>query len=135
MAIKEWPAPERPRERLLALGPAALTDAELLALLLRHGTPGRDAVGLARELLACTRGLRRLVELPLPAFTALPGLGSARYAELQAALELSRRYLREGLERPARSVVRTVRRTTCSPSSSPCSGKSLAACSSTPGIS
>jgi DNA repair protein RadC len=100
MAIKEWPAPERPRERLLPLGPAALTDAELLALLLRHGTPGRDAVGLARELLACTRGLRRLVELPLPAFTALPGLGSARYAELQAALELSRRYLREGLERP-----------------------------------
>jgi DNA repair protein RadC len=99
MAIKEWPAPERPRERLLSLGPAALTDAELLALLLRHGTPGRDAVGLARDLLACTRGLR-LVELPLPAFTALPGLGSARYAELQAALELSRRYLREGLERP-----------------------------------
>ena len=100
MAIKEWPAPERPRERLLALGPAALTDAELLALLLRHGTPGRDAVGLARELLGATRGLRRLVELPLPAFTALPGLGSARYAELHAALELSRRYLREGLDRP-----------------------------------
>lgn len=100
MAIKEWPATERPRERLLALGPAALTDAELLALLLRHGTPGRDAVGLARELLGSTGGLRRLVELPLPAFTALPGLGTARYAELHAALELSRRYLREGLERP-----------------------------------
>jgi len=100
MAIKEWPAPERPRERLLTLGPSALTDAELLALLLRHGTPGRDAVGLARELLAATRGLRRLIELPLNAFTELPGLGSARYAELQAALELSRRYLREGLERP-----------------------------------
>ena len=99
MAIKEWPAPERPRERLLTLGPSALTDAELLALLLRHGTPGRDAVGLARELLAATRGLRRLIELPLNAFTELPGLGSARYAELQAALELSRRNLREEIGR------------------------------------
>jgi DNA repair protein RadC len=100
MAIKQWPRPERPRERLLAHGATALTDAELLALLLRHGTPGQDAVGLARELLAASGGLRRLVELPLAAFTALRGLGAARYAELHAALELSRRYLREGLERP-----------------------------------
>ncbi len=99
MTIKDWPAYERPRERLLACGPAALTDAELLALLLRRGVAGRDAVTFARELLQTTRGLRRLLELPFATFTALRGLGPARYAELHAALELSRRYLREGLAR------------------------------------
>lgn len=99
MPIKDWPARERPRERLLSLGPGALTDAEVLALLLRHGTPGRDAVALSREVLALCRGLREFIELPLNAFLDLPGLGLARYASLQAALEVSRRYLRAGLER------------------------------------
>jgi len=99
MTLKQFPAAERPRERLLAHGPLPLTDAELLAIFLRTGTGGRDALALARELLARTGGLRQLVDLPLVDFLTLPGLGLARYAELQAALELTRRYFRTNLER------------------------------------
>ncbi|MSQ66810.1 MAG: JAB domain-containing protein [Gammaproteobacteria bacterium] len=99
MTLKHFPAAERPRERLLAHGPLPLTDAELLAIFLRTGTGGRDALALARELLARTGGLRELVDLPLVDFLTLPGLGLARYAELQAALELTRRYFRTNLER------------------------------------
>jgi DNA repair protein RadC len=99
MTLKQFPAAERPRERLLAHGPLPLTDAELLAIFLRTGTGGRDALALARELLARTGGLRQLVDLPLVDFLTLPGLGLARYAELQAALELTRRYFRTNLDR------------------------------------
>ena len=99
MTLKQFPAADRPRERLLAHGPLPLTDAELLAIFLRTGTGGRDALALARELLARTGGLRQLVDLPLVDFLTLPGLGLARYAELQAALELTRRYFRTNLER------------------------------------
>ncbi|MSR15496.1 MAG: JAB domain-containing protein [Gammaproteobacteria bacterium] len=99
MTIKDWPRLERPRERLLASGPAVLSDAELLATLLGSGTRGRNAVDLARHLLSATGGLHALLELPAKQFTALPGLGPARYVTLQAALELSRRYLRARLER------------------------------------
>ncbi len=99
MGIKDWPLGERPRERLLAHGSEALSDAELLAILLRTGAPGRDAVHVARALLVDAGGLRRLLELPQAAFQALPGLGTARYAELKAALEIGRRYLRSTLER------------------------------------
>jgi DNA repair protein RadC len=99
MAIKDWPRLERPRERLLAAGPAALSDAELLATLLGTGACGRNAVDLARHLLSSVGSLRALLELPAAEFTALPGLGVARYVVLQAALELSRRYLRARLDR------------------------------------
>ena len=99
MTLKQFPAAERPRERLLTHGPLPLTDAELLARFLRTGTGGRDALALARELLARTGGLRQLIDLPLVDFLTLPGLGLARYAELQAALELTRRYFRTNLER------------------------------------
>ena len=99
MTLKQFPAAERPRERLLTHGPLPLTDAELLAIFLRTGTGGRDALALARELLARTGGLRQLIDLPLVDFLTLPGLGLARYAELQAALELTRRYFRTNLER------------------------------------
>lgn len=99
MGIKDWPQGERPRERLLASGPEALSDAELLAILLRNGTAGRDAVQLARTLLSEVGGLRRLIELPLVEFLHLRGVGAARYVELKAALELGSRYLRAGLER------------------------------------
>ncbi len=98
MTIKNFPAAERPRERLLTHGPLPLTDAELLAIFLRTGSAGRDALALARELLHLSGGLRRLLELPLEDFLGMPGLGLARYAELQAALELTRRYFRSGLE-------------------------------------
>jgi len=98
MTLKNAPAAERPRERLINCGPLPLTDAELLSIFLRTGSGGLDSLALARELLTRSGGLRQLLELPLPAFLALPGLGLARYAELQAALELTRRYFRTSLE-------------------------------------
>ena len=99
MSMKDWPQGERPRERLLAGGPAGLADAELVAILLRTGRAGLDAVQLARLVLSRTGGLRGLLDLDRAGFEALPGLGTARYAEFKAALELGRRYLRTTLER------------------------------------
>jgi len=99
MGIKDWPRAERPRERLLTAGPGVLSDAELIATVLGTGTARVDAVTLAREILAHTGGLRPLLELPRKEFLRLPGLGPARYVQLQAALELSRRYLRATLQR------------------------------------
>jgi len=99
MGIKEWPGNERPRERLLARGGTALSDAELLAAIVGTGNGARDAVALAREALALAGGLRRLCELSLAEFSNLPGFGPVRYVQLQACLELSRRHLRSQLER------------------------------------
>lgn len=93
MAIHDWPAQERPRERLLAQGPASLSDAELLALFLGSGTRGRDAVRTARDLLATHGPLRRLLDLPAARLARLPGLGPARSCTLAAGLELAQRYL------------------------------------------
>ncbi len=98
MAIRDWPEGERPREKLLKLGSHALSDAELLAIFLRTGLPGKSAVDLARELLADFGGLRALLEAEHEHFCRGKGLGSAKYAQLQATLELSRRHLRETLE-------------------------------------
>ena len=89
MTIKDWPLDERPREKLLARGPAALSDAELLAVCLGSGTRGHSAVDLGRTLLARSGG-----EAPRVA-----GLGAAKGARLQAALELARRCLAEDLKR------------------------------------
>jgi len=97
MAISDWPASERPRERLLAQGAAALSDAELLALFLRVGLPGKSAVDLARELLAHFGSLSRLGNARLAEFAAIPGMGPAKYAQLQAVLEMARRALAEEL--------------------------------------
>ena len=91
MAIKDWPARERPRERLLADGPTTLSDAELLAIFLRTGTRGCSAVDLARDLLARFGSLRQLLAAGQSEFCSAPGLGSAKYAQLQASLELARR--------------------------------------------
>ncbi len=99
MTIKDWPAPERPREKLLARGAGALSDAELLAVLLRSGTREADAVTLARRLLGETGGLRPLLETDAGGFARLAGCGPARFATLAAALELGRRYLYAALER------------------------------------
>ncbi|MBK7171329.1 MAG: DNA repair protein RadC [Gammaproteobacteria bacterium] len=93
MTIKDWPATERPRERLLDCGAGALSDAELLAILLRTGPRGSTAVDRARELLALFGGLRLLLEAEPGAFCAARGSGVATYVQLQAALELTRRYL------------------------------------------
>ncbi|MFP4155267.1 MAG: RadC family protein [Halothiobacillaceae bacterium] len=99
MAISDWPESERPRERLLAHGPSALSDAELLAIFLRTGVAGKSAVDLARELLHQFGGLRGLLEADRRAFAKGLGLGDAKYAQLQAVLELGHRHMAEVLRR------------------------------------
>ena len=99
MSIRDWPAAERPREKLLEQGAAALTDAELLAIFLRTGVAGCSAVDLARRLLAEFGSLRALLEAELPDFSQHLGLGPAKYAQLQAVLEMARRHLAERLRR------------------------------------
>ena len=97
--IRDWPARERPREKLLSRGPAALSDAELLAIFLRTGVKGKTAVDLARDLLVDFGGLRPLMEADRQQFCDRHGLGRARYAQLQALLEIVRRNLQEQLQR------------------------------------
>jgi DNA repair protein RadC len=99
MHIRDWPAAERPREKLLGRGAAALSDAELLALFLGSGLPGRDAVATARELIAAHGPLRVLLERGAHGLAELPGLGPARACTLAAALELGQRFLAADLER------------------------------------
>ncbi len=99
MAITDWPADERPREKLLQRGPAALSDAELLAIFLRTGVRGKSAVDLARELLQQHKGLGNLLMADRASFCSSHGLGNAKFAQLQAVLEMGRRHLREGLDR------------------------------------
>ncbi|NEX18822.1 JAB domain-containing protein [Thiorhodococcus mannitoliphagus] len=93
MTIKDWPEDERPREKMLAHGAGALSDAELLAIFLRTGVAGRSAVDLARDLLASFGGLTGLLAADQRRFCAAKGLGTAKFTQLQAVLELSRRYL------------------------------------------
>ncbi len=99
MSIRNWPAEDRPRERLLEHGAGSLTDAQLLAIFLRTGVAGRSAVDLARELLEQFGSLRALLEADLNTFSAHLGLGPAKFAQLQAVLEMSRRHLAEHLSR------------------------------------
>lgn len=99
MSIKDWPAAERPREKLLEQGSSSLSDAELLAIFLRTGVSGKSAVDLARHLLAEFGSLRALLEADLKAFSRQLGLGPAKYSQLQAVLEMSRRHLAERLHR------------------------------------
>lgn len=99
MAISDWPEQERPREKLLARGAQVLSDAELLAIFLRTGVKGKSAVDLARELLQEFGSLRALLTADLQAFCRPLGLGSAKFAQLQAVLEMARRHLAEELER------------------------------------
>src|ERR1700704_5616945 len=97
MKISDWPAAERPRERLLAQGPSALSDAELLAVLLRTGSPGKSAVDLGRELIDRFGGVRGLLEAGTQ-LLRIKGLGAAKAAQLGAAIELARRSLHEELK-------------------------------------
>ena len=97
MSIQDWPAAERPREKLLARGARGLSDAELLAILLRVGVRGKSAVDLARELLAHFGGLVPLFAASREEVAAHPGMGEAKYTQLQAILELARRTLQEEL--------------------------------------
>lgn len=99
MAITDWPESERPREKLLLAGAGKLSDAELLAIFLRTGVRGKTAVDLARELLTVYGGLRQLLEADRESFCSGPGLGAAKYAQLQAVLEMGRRHLLQTLKR------------------------------------
>ena len=108
MSIRDWPSAERPREKLLHLGPGALSEAELLALVIRIGRRGARAPSTwrarsSRNSARCARCLSADVER----FCQHPGLGPARYAELQAALELARRHYQEALaDRPGSATRR-----------------------------
>ena len=99
MSITDWPKDERPREKMLLRGADALSDAELLAIFLRTGTKGKSAVDLARELLEQFGGLRSLLNADKKTFCSCIGLGEAKYTQLQATLEMSRRHLAESLQR------------------------------------
>jgi DNA repair protein RadC len=99
VSISEWPEPERPREKLLSRGANALSDAELLAIFLRTGTRGKTALDIARELLSHFDGLRGLLEATREDVCAAPGVGSAKYAQLQACLALTERFLLHDLDR------------------------------------
>ncbi|WP_196138822.1 DNA repair protein RadC [Aliikangiella sp. G2MR2-5] len=96
--INRWPAHERPRERLLTKGPTSLSDAELLAIFLRTGIQGKNAIELAREILEYFGSLKKLLACDLKSFCQIKGLGTAKYAQLQACLEMSKRHLAEVLE-------------------------------------
>ncbi len=98
MPIHDWPEQERPREKLIARGPATLSDAELLALFLGSGFGGRDAVQTARDLLRAHGPLRVLLDRPARELARLPGLGPARSCALAAGLELAHRYLAAELQ-------------------------------------
>ena len=98
MAITDWPEGERPREKLLTRGAASLSDAELLAIFLRTGVAGKSAVDLARELLNRFGSLTRLFAACERDFCETHGMGQAKYVQLQAVLEMSRRALQEELQ-------------------------------------
>ena len=98
MAITDWPEGERPRERLLAHGPEALSDAELLAIYLRVGVRGKSAVDLARDLLQRFDGhLSVLAEASLDELASVSGIGLAKAAQLKASFELARRALTQDM--------------------------------------
>lgn len=92
-SIRYWPDEERPRERLLNHGPSTLSDAQLLAIFLRTGTRGQTAVDVAHSILNNHGSLANFLNLAPQQACNTVGLGPAKFATLQAALELSRRYL------------------------------------------
>lgn len=98
MSITDWPADSRPREKLLQNGATSLSDAELLAIFLRVGIPGKSAVDLARDLLQHFGSLQALFHAKLSEFDCINGIGDAKYAQLQSVLEMSRRALLEQLK-------------------------------------
>ncbi|MDQ7090425.1 MAG: DNA repair protein RadC [Methylococcales bacterium] len=99
MAITDWAEEERPREKLLQRGADALSDAELLAIFLRTGTQGKTAVDLARDLLQEFGSLQALFGADRERFCQCHGLGNAKYAQLQAVLEMARRHFVEVINR------------------------------------
>ncbi|QYK01751.1 RadC family protein [Shewanella psychrotolerans] len=99
MAIKDWPEGEGPREKLLREGVSQLSDAELLAVLLRNGLPGQSAVSLARTMIGHFGGLRALMTANQSEMCVIGGVGPVKYAQLKAAIEISKRISKENLQR------------------------------------
>ena len=99
MAITDWAVEDRPRDKLLNKGAEALTDAELLAIFLRTGIKGKSAVDLARDLLSESGGLAPLLSADEKSFCQGKGLGQAKFVQMQAVVEMSRRYLEENIKR------------------------------------
>jgi DNA repair protein RadC len=98
MAISDWPSEQRPRERLVAQGAGSLSDAELLAVFLRVGVSGKSAVDLGRDMISHFGSLNRLFAAGLAEFSSINGLGPAKYAQLQAVMELARRAIAEEIK-------------------------------------
>ncbi len=98
MGINNWPAGERPRERLIQRGAAALSDAELLAIFLRTGVTGKSAVDLARDVLTQFGTLTNMFAASQIEFCKIHGMGQAKFVQLQAVLEMSRRALHEEMQ-------------------------------------
>jgi DNA repair protein RadC len=98
MAITDWPAAERPREKLIELGAEALSDAELLAIFLRVGVVGKSAVDLARDLLSQFGSLNGIFAATEHELSQVHGIGTSKYVQLQAIFEMSRRALSEQLQ-------------------------------------
>ena len=96
--ITDWPAEDRPREKLLLRGAESLTDAELLAIFLRLGVRGKSAVVLARELLDRFGSFRGLYSVPVDELRSVSGMGDAKIAQFKAVAEMSKRYLEQGFK-------------------------------------
>lgn len=98
-SVKDWPASERPREKMAELGVATLSDAELLAILLGTGIRGKDVVTFARDLLNAFDGIGGMLSAPAESLLQQPGMGPARVMQLQVVMEIARRYLAWELQR------------------------------------
>ena len=110
MSLRDLPEDARPREKMLARGPAALSDSELLALLLRTGVAGKNVLHLAQDMLDAHGGLRGLLQAPEVQLQGIKGMGAAKLCQLQAVLELTRRALAQELaQKPALQSPQAVR--------------------------
>jgi DNA repair protein RadC len=96
-SVKHWPEDERPRERLIAHGPASLSDAQLLAIIIKNGRTGRTALDLAMELLVKFENLTGIEQAGISEICEVPGIGKAKAAEIKAAIEIGRRYQKPSL--------------------------------------
>lgn len=104
MLLKDWPEVERPREKLIHRGATSLSDAELLAIFLRTGVKGCNVVDLARRLLKSFGSIGGIYQATHEEFCAHYGLGTAKYVQLQACLEMSKRYLSEKVQQQSQEL-------------------------------
>lgn len=94
-SLSSWPQQDRPREKLLQKGAAALSDSELLAIFLRTGVKGKNVIELAREIILHFGSLKKLLAASQEEFCQFKGLGAAKFVQLQACMEMSQRHLVE----------------------------------------